>query len=171
MMRAKDNRYKFILKIALVCIFLDQITKLFIVSTIPLHDGFPVISGLFNIVHVQNYGAAFGFLNDPQTNWQFWFFVVITICVIGFILNLVKHSNYDKLLFLGFGLILGGAIGNFLDRVRFRYVIDFLDFYINTWHWPVFNVADVCICIGTACVAWVYYFEKEEKQLTNKDER
>lgn len=163
MTRTKDNRFKIILILTVICVFLDQITKLLVLRTIPLHDGFPVISGLFNLVHVQNYGAAFGFLNDPQTDWQFWFFFVITIFIIGFILNLVKNSNYDKLLFLGFGLILGGAIGNFIDRVRFRYVIDFLDFYINTWHWPVFNIADICICVGTAFVAWVYYFEKEDE--------
>lgn len=158
----KDNRFKLLFTLAIICIFLDQITKFLIVRTIPLRDGFSAISGLFNIVHVQNHGAAFGFLNNPDTDWQFWFFFVITIFVIGFILNLVRKSPYDKLLFIGFGFILGGAIGNFFDRIRFRYVIDFLDFYIGSWHWPVFNVADICICIGTAFVAWVYCFEAKD---------
>ena len=135
---------------------------------IPLHDGFSVINGFFNIVHVQNYGAAFGLLNNPETNWQFWFFFTITLFIVGFILHLVKNSPYDGLLFLGFGLILGGALGNFIDRVRLRYVIDFLDFYIGAWHWPVFNVADMCICVGTGFVAWIYYLEAKEEHIKNK---
>ena len=169
MVTQKDKRFKFLLALVLICIFFDQITKLFLIRAIPLHDGFSVISGFFVIVHVQNYGAAFGLLNNPETDWQFWFFFTITIFIIGFILNLVRESPYDKWLFIGFSLILGGALGNFIDRVRFRYVIDFLDFYIGTWHWPVFNVADMCICVGTTLVARFYYFEAKEEYLKNKN--
>ncbi len=168
---ANDNRFQLVSTLAFTCIIVDQVTKLFILRAIPLHEGFSVIPGFFNIVHVQNYGAAFGFLNDPKTDWQFWFFFTVTLFVMGFIFSLIRKSPYDKLLFWGFGLITGGAIGNFIDRVRFRHVIDFLDFYISSWHWPVFNVADICICIGTACVAWVYYFEAKEEQVKNKSEK
>lgn len=164
MMFPKDNRFKIVLIIAIICVILDQITKYLIIENIPPYDGFNIISGLFNIVHVKNHGAAFGFLNDPSTDWQFWFFFGVTVLVLSFIINLIRTSAYNLILFWGFALIVGGAIGNFIDRVRFRYVIDFLDFFIGKWHWPVFNVADMCICIGTFIVAIVYYYEtKQEK--------
>ncbi len=164
-MMQKDNRYSFILIISAICIVLDQITKIIVAKKVPLYSGFNVIPGFFDIVHIQNYGAAFGILNDPNTNWQFWFFAAITVFMLVFVFNIVKKSNYDKKLFFGLALILGGAIGNFIDRVLYRSVLDFLDFYLGNWHWPVFNVADICICLGTATVIVIYYFEaKQEKE-------
>lgn len=153
----KDNRYTILIIFALLWIVADQITKYVIVRTLPLYDGFSVISGFFNIVHVRNYGAAFGFLNNPNIAWQFWFFVFVTFIALGIIFYFLKKMPYSKVLTFGFSCILGGAIGNFIDRVRFRYVIDFLDFYIKSWHWPVFNVADIAICIGTMIVAYLFY--------------
>ncbi len=164
-MKQKDKRYSFILIVSLICILLDQLTKTIIIKNIPLYGGFSVIPGFFDIVHVQNYGAAFGFLNNPETDWQFWFFAAITVFMLGFVYNIIRKSPYDKYLFLGLALIIGGAIGNFIDRLFYRYVVDFLDFYIGNLHWPVFNVADICICLGTGLVILVYYFEaKQEKK-------
>ncbi len=164
-MKRNDKRYVFLIIISLICIVLDQITKIMVVNTIPLYHEIVVIPSFFSLVHIQNFGAAFGFLNNPETDWQFWFFTVITIIMLAFILNIVRTSSYNKSLFFGLALILGGAIGNFIDRVFYRYVVDFLDFYIGNWHWPVFNVADICICVGTFLVVIVYYFEaKQEKK-------
>lgn len=156
MQTKKDKRFVLLAVLALICVIVDQFTKQLVMQYIPLYDGFSVVDNLFNLVHVRNYGAAFGFLNSPTTDWQFWFFTVVTILAVLFILHVVRKAAYDRLLIIGFGLILGGAIGNFIDRIQYRYVIDFLDFYIGKWHWPVFNIADSTICIGTIIVVIIY---------------
>lgn len=156
---AKDNRYKILLIFALFWVIADQASKWAIVRNIPLYDGVAVIPHCFNIVHVRNYGAAFGFLNNPDTSWQFWFFVCVTLTALWIILYFMRKMPYSKLLCFGFSCILGGAAGNFIDRIRLRYVIDFIDIYYKQWHWPVFNVADIAICLGTLIAAWIFYKE------------
>ncbi len=156
-------RYKIVLGIAGVVILLDQLSKWWAVTTIPLHRAVPVIEGFFNLVNIRNRGAAFGFLNRSDIEWQFWLFLVATIIATISIFFLVRSSKQDNLLFSSLGLILGGALGNFIDRVRMRAVIDFLDFYVGNWHWPAFNVADIAICIGAflTCLA-MYISQKNE---------
>lgn len=154
---AKDNRYNILIIFALMWIIVDQSTKWLIVRNFPLYDGFAVIPHFFNIIHVRNYGAAFGFLNNPETDWQFWFFVLVTVFALWVIVYFMRKMPYSRMLSFGFSCILGGALGNFIDRVRLRYVIDFLDFYYKSWHWPVFNVADIAICLGTVLVAYIFY--------------
>ncbi len=162
-----DDRYKIIMKISFVCFVLDQITKFLVVQNIPLHRGFPIIDGFFNLVHVQNRGAAFGFLNSPDINWQFWLFVAATIISLLLIFSLTKTAEYNKKLFICFGLIVGGALGNFLDRLLFRAVTDFFDFYVGHWHWPAFNIADIAISLGAIGAALIIY-SLPEKQDNNK---
>ncbi len=156
-------RYKIVLSIASVVILLDQLTKWWAVTTIPLHRSVPVIEGFFDLVNIRNRGAAFGFLNRSDIEWQFWLFMVATLIATISIFLLVRSSKHDVLLFSALGLILGGALGNLIDRVRLRAVVDFLDFYINNWHWPAFNVADIAICVGAvlACIA-MYRADKKE---------
>ncbi len=158
-------RYKIVLGIASVVIILDQLSKWWAVTTVPLHRSITVIQGFFDLVNIRNRGAAFGFLNRSDIEWQFWLFVVATLIAIVAIFLLLRSSKHDKLLFYGLGLILGGALGNFIDRLRQRAVIDFLDFYIGSWHWPAFNVADIAICIGAflTCVAMYLSGKKEQK--------
>ena len=132
---------------------LDQLTKYLAMQAIPLWTARPVIDGFFNLVHVRNRGAAFGFLNNSDTDWQFWFFAGVTLLAVGVLLWMARtapppHKFKARLFFISLGLILGGAVGNFIDRCRFRHVIDFLDFYIGNWHWPAFNVADIGITVG-----------------------
>ncbi len=157
-------RYKILLGIASVVILLDQLTKLWAVATIPLHRSITVIEGFFDLVNIRNRGAAFGFLNRSDIEWQFWLFLVATIIATICIFLLVRSSKHDVVLFSALGLILGGALGNLIDRIRLRAVIDFLDFYIGNWHWPAFNVADIAICIGAflTCIA-MYISEKKGK--------
>lgn len=135
---------------------LDQLTKAIVVSYVPLYTSKSFIQGFFNVVHIQNRGAAFGFLNRPDIDWQFWVFAVATVLAVGMIIILARAAHEkDIWQITGLGLILGGALGNFIDRVRMRAVTDFLDFYIGSWHWPAFNIADVAICFGAffVCVS------------------
>ncbi len=148
-------RYTLVSGIAALVILLDQLTKWWVVKELPVHTAVPVIDGFFNLVHIYNRGAAFGFLNRSDIEWQFWLFVGATMIAVLAIYYLVRTSTYFVLLFVALGLVLGGALGNFIDRIRYRAVVDFLDFYVGTWHWPAFNVADIAICIGAllTCLA------------------
>jgi signal peptidase II len=146
-------RYRIILGIAACIVVLDQAGKFVAERTIAPYEVIPV-TVFFNLVNVRNYGAAFGFLNDPNLNWQFWFFLAATLLATGIILYIAKKAtDQDKTLFFALGCILGGAIGNLVDRVRYRAVVDFLDFHYAGWHWPAFNVADIAICIGAGLTA------------------
>ncbi len=157
----RDNRFKIAFSIALAFIVLDQITKYVINLTIPRQASINVIDGFFNLVNIRNRGAAFGFLNNPDIEWQFWLFLVAGVVAIVAIIWILNDAKNTLLSTLGLGSILGGAIGNMIDRVRMREVVDFLDFHIGTWHWPAFNVADIAICIGAFLV--IYSMWKEEK--------
>jgi signal peptidase II len=133
----------------MVVLIVDQLTKLAVVSWMPLYDVKPVIPGFFNLVHVRNTGAAFSFLAGDLTLWRQVFFIAVTLFAIGIIFYI--HGSFkeeDRLARGALGLILGGAAGNLVDRVRLGEVIDFLDFYAGAYHWPAFNVADSCITVG-----------------------
>lgn len=142
------SRYRIVYGIGIVAILIDQFTKWLTVQNIPLWSGFPVIPDFFNLVHVLNRGAAFGFLNNTETSWQIWLFGAAAIVACGVVHYVARTAKYSKILFIALGLILGGAVGNLIDRVRIGAVIDFLDFYYKNYHWPAFNVADIAICIG-----------------------
>ncbi|MDD2966586.1 MAG: signal peptidase II [Desulfovibrionaceae bacterium] len=146
---------------ALAVCLLDQLTKWLVASTIAPYSTVPIIDGLFDLVHIYNRGAAFGFLNSPSIEWQFWLFLVATLCAAFAIFSLVRSST-DRLLIVSLGLVLGGAVGNLIDRVRARAVLDFLDFYIGTWHWPAFNVADIGICMGALGAVLALYVHPQE---------
>lgn len=132
-----------------VILLLDQITKSFVMLNMTLGDSITVIDGFFNITYIRNPGAAFGFLADSSPAFRSIFFIGIAIMAIIMILYLVKKISDEKLL-LSFclSLILSGAVGNLIDRVRFGEVIDFLDFYLFSYHWPAFNIADSAITVG-----------------------
>ena len=153
----RDGRYRIVFSAAIGCAVLDQLTKLAVAAWIPYQHGIEVIPGFFDLVHVRNRGAAFGILNRPDMDWQFWLFLAATLVAAGVILNMARSARFSRALFLGFGLILGGAVGNLIDRVRLRAVIDFMDLHIAGWHWPAFNVADMGICFGAAlCILYMW---------------
>lgn len=156
------KRYAQVTFVALIWLVLDQLTKAAITAGIPLGQGIPVINGCFNIVHVLNRGAAFGFLNN-NTSWQFWLFLGAAVAVVCVIIHIVRTSAPSSMLFFGLGSILGGAAGNLVDRVRFRAVTDFIDVYLGAWHWPAFNVADMAICLGVAAAGFVLLRQSPEK--------
>lgn len=141
-------RHVVVFSVALVWLVLDQLTKAAVTAGLAVGQGFSVIDGCFNIVHVLNRGAAFGFLGGQESGWQFWLFLAAALLVAGVIVHIVRTSAWSPVLFFGLGSILGGAVGNLVDRVRSRAVTDFLDVYWRSWHWPAFNVADIAICLG-----------------------
>ena len=143
-----SSRWRIFFTTAAAVLALDQLTKLWIVKNLTLTSEIPVIPGFFSIVSVRNRGAAFGFLNRSDIDWQFWLFLAATLVAAWAIIMLVRKSGRAPLLWTGLALVMGGAIGNLVDRIRMREVVDFLDFYFRDAHWPAFNIADVGICVG-----------------------
>ncbi len=112
-----------------------------------LYQSIPITS-FFKLTYVRNTGAAFSFLSDAG-GWQRWFFAVLAILIsIIIAVWLTRLKKQETLLAVALSLILGGAMGNLIDRLAYGYVIDFLDVYYQTWHWPAFNVADSAITLG-----------------------
>lgn len=142
--------YKVWLGLALVVLLADQFTKVLIVSTYTLGDGFAV-TGFFNIVRVHNEGAAFSFLASAG-GWQRWFFTGLGVLAAAVMVWMLKKHPGQKLFGFAIACILGGAIGNVIDRVLYGYVVDFLDFHYAGIHFPAFNIADSGITLGAACL-------------------
>ena len=159
-----DSRLKTAALLAAAVILPDQFTKVLIQQKYALWDTDPVIPGFFNLAHVLNKGAAFGFLNRHDTDWQIWFFVAVTIFAVGFIYYLLTTADKgDRFFIWGLGLVLGGALGNLIDRIRIGFVVDFLDFYVGEYHWPAFNVADIAITCGAFCVIVSMYVKNRRE--------
>jgi signal peptidase II len=135
---------------AVIVLIVDQFTKVLVLGYYQLGDQTPVAS-FFNVVRVHNSGAAFSFL-AAAGGWQRWFFTGIGLLAAGVILWLLKSHAGQKLFAFALACILGGAVGNVIDRVLYGYVVDFLDFHHSGWHFPAFNVADSAITLGAACL-------------------
>ncbi len=133
--------------LSLIALVLDQWSKIAVDGSMRLYESIAVIP-YFNLTYVHNTGAAFSFLSDAG-GWQRWFFaamaLIISTVLIVWLYRLKKH---ETLLAIALALVLGGAIGNLIDRLAYGYVIDFLDVYYQSWHWPAFNVADMAISLG-----------------------
>lgn len=143
----KNKRAWIWLWLSVFVIILDQFTKYIVVRHLSFGEPY-VLLPFFNFNLNFNPGAAFSFLSQ-SSGWQIYLFSLISLVVIIFLLFWlagIKRSNY--LMAAGICLIIGGAVGNLIDRIRFKFVIDFLDFHIKTWHFDTFNVADSAICIG-----------------------
>ena len=159
-------------KLALIAgcvIILDQVTKLIIIKTLPLYDEVAVIPGVFNIVHILNPGGAFGLLAGVDSSLRHLFFTVVSVLALGLVFYFYKSTPATyRFLSAAFALIFGGAIGNLIDRFRFGQVVDFLDFYVNTWHWPAFNVADSAITVGIGIFVFHLLFGKMPDEMIGK---
>jgi len=140
--------------IAFLVIFLDQLTKYLVKSNLSLGQSIPVIKNFFSITLIKNFGIGFGMLNSPAARW---ILVCITIVIIGIILYYYKQIPEKYLVLIAAALVLGGAIGNLIDRILLGFVIDFLDFTV----WPAFNIADSAVTIGVICL--IIYFITEKK--------
>jgi len=130
-------------------LLLDQASKLYIAKNIPLYYSIEVVPNLFNITHIRNTGVAFGLFAGEKTMLTTLFFLTISGIAIGVISYFYYISSYKNILTrVALALLLGGAIGNLIDRIRFQEVIDFIDLHWYHYHWPAFNIADSCITIG-----------------------
>lgn len=148
------------LAISAAIIVLDLWTKWLVLQRIDQHEAIPVIPNFFQLVHVRNTGAAFGLGANAASKLVPLLLNVGAIAVfIVVVIYALRSAVTDRLLQTGLHLILGGAIGNLVDRFRFGYVVDFLDVYIGQHHWPAFNVADSAICIGIALL----FFDMKKK--------
>lgn len=152
--------------IAVVVLILDQLTRYYFNTAFELYETVDVIPPVLNWTLAYNYGAAFSFLAD-QSGWQKWFFVILGIVVSAFIMRYLRQIPQSaKVLAVGLALVLGGAIGNVIDRFIHGYVIDFIHVhYYDVWHYPVFNIADIGICVGVGLVIWDMLFLENKRKV------
>ena len=145
-----------VLAVSFFLVLADQAVKLGIARTMRLGESIPVLSGIFHITYIENPGAAFGMLANQR-----WFFIIAGILVILAACVMYRRlSETGRLVRLGAALLLGGAVGNLIDRIRLGRVIDFLDFRV----WPVFNIADIGICVGVACLIYTLMRDGEKER-------
>ncbi|MCG8426173.1 MAG: signal peptidase II [Chromatiales bacterium] len=149
--------------LSVLVIGLDQISKQLVESSLLVYETIPV-TGFFNLTLAYNEGAAFSFLSD-QGGWQRWLFAALAAGVsLLLAVWLAKLQKRERWVAIAFSLIIGGAIGNLIDRLLFGHVIDFLDFHYGEWHWPAFNIADSAIFIGVVLMVLDMLFNQGEEQ-------
>jgi signal peptidase II len=144
--------------IIVLIVALDQYTKYVIVNKINFGDVIPVIDKFFYLTYWENKGAAWGILQNGRI-----FFLVITVVIVA-AMTYILYKSDNKILKSALSLVLGGALGNFIDRARTGSVVDFLDFYLGSYHFPTFNVADTFVVIGTFLLAYYLLFIYKEKE-------
>lgn len=133
--------------LSLLAVILDQGSKLAVAGSMQLYQSIEIIP-FFKLTYVHNTGAAFSFLSEAG-GWQRWFFAVLALVISAVIaVWLARLKKHETLLAAALALVLGGAVGNLIDRLAYGYVIDFLDVYYDAWHWPAFNIADSAITLG-----------------------
>jgi len=150
--------------LSLIVLIIDQLTKYLTIEMLDLYESYQVLP-FFNFTYARNYGAAFSFLGDAG-GWQKYLFTGIAFAVSGYLIYLLKTTKAThRWMNTAYALVLSGAIGNVIDRLIFGYVVDFLDFDLGFYRWPVFNVADIAIFIGAAMIIIdsLFWAEKREK--------
>ncbi|HYD48670.1 MAG TPA: signal peptidase II [Terriglobales bacterium] len=161
------SKYALFSSTAIIAAVLDQLTKIYIRSTMPLYTSIEVVDSFFNLTHVANPGGAFSLFADGHPVLRRLFFVGASTAALFFLLYMIRQVHESqRLLTLALGAILGGAVGNLIDRVWFGAVTDFLDFYWNDHHWPAFNIADSCISVGIAVLMAFSLFGKDPSAQT-----
>ncbi|MFC0308763.1 signal peptidase II [Gallibacterium trehalosifermentans] len=166
-MKQKQTNGLIFLWLSVLAFVLDLGTKWLVVTRFELYESINILP-IFNLTYVRNYGAAFSFLAD-HSGWQKYFFVFIALVISGLLLFWLWRSPRTKALInSAYALIIGGALANMVDRLYHGFVVDFLDFYWQIYHYPVFNVADIAICVGAGLMILDYV--KNEKKETKESE-
>lgn len=134
---------------ALTVVVLDQLTKAIVLARMELHQSIPIVDGFFALTYVRNTGAAFGILAGRLAELRVPFLLAVSVLALGVLFWFIRTVPADRrAVIAACGGVLGGAIGNMIDRALYGEVIDFLDVYVGTYHWPAFNVADAAITVG-----------------------
>ncbi|MBZ5628648.1 MAG: signal peptidase II [Acidobacteriia bacterium] len=153
------RKYHFLM--AVLVVVLDRVSKWLVAGKITLHDSVAVLPGFFRLTHVQNSGAAFGLFAESSSEWKVAVLVLFSILALAVVSALLwKNSHSMTTTGVGLSLILGGAVGNLWDRLLAGHVVDFLDFYLGSYHWPAFNIADSAIVIGALLLVAEILFAK-----------
>ena len=163
------KKYIILISLSALIVAMDQLVKMYVHTHFQLGESAPVLQGFFNITYVRNFGAAFGFLNQTHPQFREIFFMImppVALIIILMILRSVKDD--DTLQIFALSSVFGGAIGNYVDRWRFKYVIDFLDFHWKEFYtYPAFNVADMAIVSGVVVLLVLMYFEGKKSPSTD----
>ena len=152
------KRKVIILIIIIFSFFLDLLTKNYALNHLIINHSL-AINNFLNFTLAFNYGAAFSFLSDAG-GWQRWFFIIFSFIVIIIISYMMIYDDNSP--YIAFSFVIGGALGNLNDRIIYGYVIDFIEFYYNTFYWPIFNIADVAISIGVILLLHNIIFNKKK---------
>ena len=170
-MSTTARRYGVLAFVVLSIIVVDQITKAYIDGSMYLHQSISIIPGYFNLTYIRNPGAAFGIMGTTSGGFRLVFFFITSILAMGLLITIfLRLDPHDWWGQLTIASIFGGAIGNFIDRLQYGEVIDFLDFYVNGYHWPAFNVADSAISVGVISLLLLLAFEKRKPDLTPQED-
>jgi signal peptidase II len=158
------RRYGFVLTVAAIVLALDQVTKWYIRHSVGLYESIVVLDSFFHITHVRNTGGAFSLFASAPSGLRLPFFIgVSVVAVIALLVFVSRVDPRQRLLLFGLGAILGGALGNLVDRMTSGEVTDFLDFHWRGWYWPAFNVADSFITIGVVILVAHSLFARENE--------
>ncbi len=159
---------KYHILIAAIVVLLDRLTKGLVAQRITLHDSIDVVPGLFRLTHVQNQGAAFGLFSDSPSEWKVAMLILFSVAALAVVSALLwKNGNALNATAIALSLVFGGALGNLWDRVANGRVIDFLDFYFGSHHWPAFNIADSAIVVGALLLLSEIFLAPQEKPVKN----
>jgi signal peptidase II len=161
------NKYLWVTLIIGGVLILDQLTKYLIQTHVRLYSTITVIPGFFNITQVRNRGAAFGILAGTNGYWRSLFFITVTIVAIAVIASLI-WKTHERLLLVAFPLIAGGAVGNLVDRIRYGEVVDFIQWYVKSYYWPSFNIADSAISVGVGLLVIEMLLKKPQDKQKNE---
>lgn len=160
------RRYKLLLCLGGLVVLLDQVTKVWVDQNLRVYEGKAIIPGLLDLHYIRNTGAAFGFLSGSHEGFRIPFFIVVSAVAVGIILFLFrKLEDSEVMMPVALSLVLGGAVGNLVDRVRLGEVIDFLLIHYKAFHWPAFNVADIAITVGVSLlVLRIFLLDKRKAE-------
>lgn len=159
---------KYHIIIAGLVVMLDRLTKWAVSQRISLHDSVDVVPGMFRITHVQNQGAAFGLFSDSPSEWKVTMLILFSIAALAVVSTLLwKNGNALNATAIALSLVFGGALGNLWDRVSNGRVVDFLDFYLGSHHWPAFNLADGAIVIGALLLLSEIFMAPQEEKVVS----
>ena len=150
-------------------VVVDQLTKIIVDRTMPLYHSIPIIEGLFSLTYVRNTGAAFGLFAGSAEMFRRPFLITVSLVAIGFIVVMLRRlADHEIALSTALAFIVGGAVGNLVDRLIYGEVIDFLDCFWGRYHWPAFNVADSFITIGVGLTVYFLYNHPDEDPFARK---